>query len=176
MADFIRDFPDLAGDLNLPQLYNPCDYFSSVIRVSSPGLHLWTHYDTVMLPHPSRCHDNPLPAYPLHFAANGCDAREVSCANGCDAREVSCAVAPEASCFTWQMDNALVQVVGTKRVVLFPPSDADALYIKGDKSQVLDIDNPDLSLYPLFKNAHPFECTLHPGKDQTPLQCLTLSR
>ncbi len=37
-----------------------------------------------------------------------------------------------------------MQVVGTKRVILFAPSDAELLYLKGDKSQVLDIDNPDL--------------------------------
>lgn len=65
-----------------------------------------------------------------------------------------------------QMDNALVQIAGTKRIILFPPSDADCLYLKGDKSQVLDIDDPDMARYPLFKNAHPFECTLEPGSSQ----------
>mmetsp|Transcript_16549 Transcript_16549/g.41848 ORF Transcript_16549/g.41848 Transcript_16549/m.41848 type:complete len:426 (+) Transcript_16549:147-1424(+) len=107
IADLKTDFPQLADDIQLPELFDPADYFSSVLRVGSPGLHLWTHYDT--------------------------------------------------------MDNALVQIVGTKRVVLFPPSDADSLYLKGDKSMVLDIDNPDLSQFPLFDDVHPFECALLPG-------------
>lgn len=47
VAHFASDFPDLAKDLELPQLYEPQDYFSSVMRVGSPGLHLWTHYDAV---------------------------------------------------------------------------------------------------------------------------------
>ena len=54
-------------------------------------------------------------------------------------------------CFPMQvMDNLLVQVSGRKRVVLFSPRDAANLYLVGDKSQVLDIDTPDLSVYPHF--------------------------
>ena len=48
------------------------------------------------------------------------------------------------------MDNLLVQVSGRKRVVLFSPRDAAHLYLFGDKSQVLDIDTPDLMAYPHF--------------------------
>ena len=48
------------------------------------------------------------------------------------------------------MDNLLVQVSGRKRVVLFSPRDAAHLYLLGDKSQVLDIDTPDLMAYPHF--------------------------
>lgn len=45
VADFHKDYPELAGDLNIPQLF-PCEKkFSSVFRVSSARLHLWTHYD-----------------------------------------------------------------------------------------------------------------------------------
>jgi len=61
------------------------------------------------------------------------------------------------------MDNFLVQVTGNKKVVLFAPSDVDYLYLKGDKSQVLDIENPDLSQYPLFPQAKRFECLLTTG-------------
>ena len=61
------------------------------------------------------------------------------------------------------MDNFLVQVKGKKKVVFFSPSDALNLYIIGDKSSVLDIDNPDLSQYPLFANATRYECELNPG-------------
>lgn len=61
------------------------------------------------------------------------------------------------------MDNFLVQVTGRKKVVLFAPSDALNLYLVGDKSSVQDIDNPDLSLYPLFSNAVRYDCELNPG-------------
>ena len=44
----------------------------------------------------------------------------------------------------------LVQINGRKRVVLFSPRDAAYLYLLGDKSQVLDIDTPDLMAYPHF--------------------------
>jgi len=59
------------------------------------------------------------------------------------------------------MDNLLVQVSGRKRVVLFSPRDASNLYLIGDKSQVLDIDTPDLSAYPHFAqvNIDYVQCT-----------------
>ena len=34
-------------------------------------------------------------------------------------------------------------------------------YFSGDKSEVLDIDNPDLIKYPLFVRATPYECILN---------------
>lgn len=61
------------------------------------------------------------------------------------------------------MDNILIQVTGRKRVVLYSPQDATKLYLNGDKSEVLDIDNPDLSTYPKFAEATPFECFMEPG-------------
>lgn len=61
------------------------------------------------------------------------------------------------------MDNLLIQVNGRKRVVLFSPRDATKLYLNGDKSEVLDIDNPDLSRYPKFAEATPYECFMEPG-------------
>lgn len=61
------------------------------------------------------------------------------------------------------MDNLLIQVTGRKRVVLYSPQDATKLYLNGDKSEVLDIDNPDLSKYPKFAEATPFECFMEPG-------------
>lgn len=62
------------------------------------------------------------------------------------------------------MDNLLVQVVGNKRVVLFPPSDAPCLYLEGDKSKVTDIDSPDLEEFPKFANVQRYEATLQPGE------------
>ena len=61
------------------------------------------------------------------------------------------------------MDNLLVQVTGRKRVVLFSPRDALNLYLTGDKSEVLDIDSPDLALYPRFARATHYECLLEAG-------------
>ena len=55
------------------------------------------------------------------------------------------------------MDNVLAQVTGRKRVVLYPPQDADYMYMVGDKSAVLDIDEPDLVKYPLFRHARGFD-------------------
>ena len=61
------------------------------------------------------------------------------------------------------MDNLLVQVTGRKRVVLFSPRDAGNLYLSGDKSEVLDIDYPDLETYPQFAQATRHQCFLEPG-------------
>ncbi len=57
----------------------------------------------------------------------------------------------------------LIQVSGTKKVVFFEPNDVDKLYMKGDKSEVLDIDNPDFEKYPLFSTVKRYECQLESG-------------
>ncbi|RNA01362.1 tRNA wybutosine-synthesizing 5 [Brachionus plicatilis] len=107
VADIQKDYPELSNEIRYPPLFELENFFSSVFRISSAGLRLWTHYDI--------------------------------------------------------MDNILIQINGKKRVVLFPPSDVDNLYMKGDKSQVLEIDNPDLSKYPLFAHAKKYECILEAG-------------
>ena len=61
------------------------------------------------------------------------------------------------------MDNVLIQVTGRKRVVLFPPSDIDYMYMQGDKSQVIDIDEPNYDTYPLFAHVTRYECELVAG-------------
>ena len=61
------------------------------------------------------------------------------------------------------MDNLLIQVIGRKRVVLYSPREATNLYLNGDKSEVLDIDNPDLSRFPKFTEVIPYECLMEPG-------------
>ena len=61
------------------------------------------------------------------------------------------------------MDNLLVQVCGRKRVTLFSPREATNLYLSGDKSSVLDIDTPDLDVYPCFSDAVHHSCVLEPG-------------
>ncbi|TRY94189.1 hypothetical protein DNTS_028362 [Danionella cerebrum] len=100
-ADLRKQFPELAEDFQIPRFFEPEQFFSSVFRISSAGLQLWTHYDV--------------------------------------------------------MDNILAQVTGTKRVVLYSPKDALHLYLTGDKSEVLDVDSPDLQLYPEFVKACRYE-------------------
>ncbi|XP_068101346.1 tRNA wybutosine-synthesizing protein 5 isoform X2 [Hyperolius riggenbachi] len=107
IADIRKQFPELAADIKIPEFFDENNFFSSVFRISSPGLQLWTHYDV--------------------------------------------------------MDNLLIQVTGRKRVVLYSPRDAPYLYLSGDKSEVLDVDNPDLSKYPLFSRARRYECILEAG-------------
>ena len=46
------------------------------------------------------------------------------------------------------MDNIYCQVMGHKRAVLWPPDQVDNMYLTGDKSSVIDIDNPDTAKYP----------------------------
>uniref|UniRef100_A0A8C2NKP6 JmjC domain-containing protein n=1 Tax=Capra hircus TaxID=9925 RepID=A0A8C2NKP6_CAPHI len=94
VADIRKQFPLLEGDIKFPKFFREEQFFSSVFRISSPGLQLWTHYDV--------------------------------------------------------MDNFLIQVTGKKRVVLFSPRDAQYLYLSGSKSEVLNIDNPDLLLFLTF--------------------------
>ncbi|XP_076089323.1 tRNA wybutosine-synthesizing protein 5-like [Mytilus galloprovincialis] len=107
IADINKQFPELAEDISIPPFFSPDRFFSSVFRISSNGIQLWTHYDV--------------------------------------------------------MDNILIQVTGSKRVVLFSPQDANYMYLNGDKSEVLDIDNPDLEKYPNFINATRYEGVLQAG-------------
>eukprot|EP00069_Balaena_mysticetus_P021791 bmy_13955T0 len=69
----------------------------------------------------------------------------------------------EEQFFSSVMDNFLIQVTGKKRVVLFSPRDAQYLYLSGTKSEVLNVDNPDLAKYPLFSKARRYECSLKAG-------------
>lgn len=102
-------FPGLAPDVKLPQQLLPEEgHFSSVLRVSSGGLQLWTHYDV--------------------------------------------------------MDNILLQVTGTKRVVLWPPCEEGNLYVQGSSSEVVHVDSPaDAQRYPLYGAARRLEVSLGPG-------------
>ena len=89
------DFPTIAEDFQLPDRFLEREkVFSSVLRVSSGGIRVWTHYDV--------------------------------------------------------MDNIYCQVIGHKRAVLWPPDQVDNIYLTGDKSRVIDIDNPDMSKYPRY--------------------------
>ncbi|KAM9548293.1 tRNA wybutosine-synthesizing protein 5 isoform 1-T1 [Guaruba guarouba] len=107
IADIRKQFPTLAEDVQIPEYFEKEQFFSSVFRISSAGLQLWTHYDV--------------------------------------------------------MDNFLIQVTGKKRVALYSPRDAPYLYLSGTKSEVLDVDNPDLEKYPLFVKAKRYQCFLEAG-------------
>ena len=47
VADFQNDFPEISSDVNFPSLCNEDSFFSSVFRISSPSVELWTHFDTM---------------------------------------------------------------------------------------------------------------------------------
>lgn len=48
-ADLSKQFPVLAEDFHIPQFFTADQFFSSVFRISSCGLQLWTHYDVSVL-------------------------------------------------------------------------------------------------------------------------------
>jgi tRNA wybutosine-synthesizing protein 3 len=89
-ASLAASFPGLAAELALPPCCLPAPPaapHSTVLRVASPGLCLWLHYDV--------------------------------------------------------LDNVLLQAVGTKRVLLFPPAAAGGLYLNGSSSAL-----PTRALWP----------------------------
>lgn len=107
VSDISVHFPQLAEDLTVPPVFPQEKFFSSVFRITSPQLQLWTHYDTC--------------------------------------------------------DNILIQIKGKKRIVFYPPSEALNLYLDGDKSEIVDIDNPDLKRFPKFEKVTKFEALLEEG-------------
>ncbi|XP_023366155.1 tRNA wybutosine-synthesizing protein 5 [Otolemur garnettii] len=48
VADIRKQFPLLEGDIKFPKFFKEEQFFSSVFRISSPGLQLWTHYDVCL--------------------------------------------------------------------------------------------------------------------------------
>jgi len=107
-ANLETDFPSISRDFQLPDSMLPSEkIFSSVLRLSSGGVQVWTHYDV--------------------------------------------------------MDNIYCQIIGHKRAVLWAPDEVDNMYMSGDKSMVVDIDQPDLEKYPKFLRAKRYEAELIPG-------------
>lgn len=45
IADIRKQFSILAEDVHIPEYFEKEQFFSSVFRISSAGLQLWTHYD-----------------------------------------------------------------------------------------------------------------------------------
>ncbi len=62
----------------------------------------------------------------------------------------------------------LMQLVGVKEYLFYPPSASPFLYPRGgidaNKSTIDDIEHPDLGRFPLFPRAVATRCTLHPGE------------
>ena len=47
VANIQHDFPEICDDISFPPLNDNDTFFSSVFRISSPGVELWTHFDTM---------------------------------------------------------------------------------------------------------------------------------
>ncbi|MDC0708337.1 cupin-like domain-containing protein [Stigmatella sp. ncwal1] len=66
------------------------------------------------------------------------------------------------------VDNALAQVFGRKRLILFPPEQSRFLYTWSNSKLVdgarVDPELPDLEQFPLFEQASGIQCTLEPGE------------
>ncbi|KAM6978571.1 LOW QUALITY PROTEIN: tRNA wybutosine-synthesizing protein 5 [Tautogolabrus adspersus] len=141
-ADLSKQFPDLAADFHIPEFFAPDHFFSSVFRISSCGLQLWTHYDVM---------DNLLaqvtgtkrvvlysPQEALHLYLSG----------KCLWKELLSTLNLFCKCFlvSWHHNKSLFKCESS-----------------GDKSEVLDIDSPDLTRFPEFVKAKRYECVLEPG-------------
>ena len=49
IANIHEQFSDLASDIQFPEFYPKEKFFSSVFRIGSPGMQLWTHYDVSLI-------------------------------------------------------------------------------------------------------------------------------
>lgn len=47
VCDIFKAFPEISGDLRRLNLFDEDKIFSSVFRIASEGLQLWTHYDVM---------------------------------------------------------------------------------------------------------------------------------
>ena len=45
IASIAVQFPEIANDIILPMMFGSDNFFSSVLRIGSPNIRLWTHYD-----------------------------------------------------------------------------------------------------------------------------------
>eukprot|EP01038_Epipyxis_sp_PR26KG_P014056 gene14056-18854_t len=72
----------------------------------------------------------------------------------------------KSPCHYDPLDNLLCQVFGEKEVLLFDPKDSSRLYPKANSTQkntsLVDIDNPNLLIHPLYREIKGFHTTLSP--------------
>jgi hypothetical protein len=68
----------------------------------------------------------------------------------------------------WHTHAYLMQLQGVKEYVFYAPDQTPFLYPKPgrerNKSLVNDVENPDFDKFPLFAQAQPIRCELHPGE------------
>ena len=66
----------------------------------------------------------------------------------------------------WHAHAFLMQLYGVKQYLFFPPQQTHLLYPgKARTSSLLDdVEHPDLTRFPLFAQATPIRCELHPGE------------
>ena len=66
-------------------------------------------------------------------------------------------------------ENLLAQVVGYKKLIMFPPDDDHRMYAFSSRSLLpsfspVDAEHPDYSRYPRMRGASPLHVTLSPGE------------
>lgn len=65
-------------------------------------------------------------------------------------------------------DNIFCQVVGRKFIRIVPLAESKSVYPREDgfltRTSQVDVRNPDLLKFPLFREAHVFDCTLNAGE------------
>lgn len=66
-------------------------------------------------------------------------------------------------------ENLLAQIVGHKRIILFPPDDLANVYPYGAMTKIPHLSrvnptHPDFSKFPRFARTRRIECVLHPGE------------
>eukprot|EP01041_Mallomonas_annulata_P000412 gene412-746_t len=70
-------------------------------------------------------------------------------------------------CHIDPFQNILCQILGTKKVVLFPNDQSKFLYpavgTLQKNTSLVDVENPDLERFPSFEKAQGYEAVLHPG-------------
>lgn len=47
IANIQTEYPEISNDICFPPLFESDKFFSSVFRISSSDLRLWTHYDVI---------------------------------------------------------------------------------------------------------------------------------
>lgn len=99
-----------------------------------------------------------------------CALSDSSTSSGGSGTEINAWFGPKGTVSPLHFDpkhNLLCQVVGSKKIILFPYTDTPYLY-PHDSSLLfntsrVDVENPDLSLFPDFPKATKLECYLNPG-------------
>ncbi|ESN93691.1 hypothetical protein HELRODRAFT_194025 [Helobdella robusta] len=158
VCDIYKHFPELSDDINFPDMFEKEQIYSSVFRIASKGVQLWTHYDVgevgvrcLFVTQNRKIQSKIEIAYISHTPDSYDRVYSVSAPVSRDGHNQSI------------MDNILVQVKGRKRITLFSPEDVDHLYLNGDKSEVIDIENADLKRHPLFAEVVHHQCHLDGG-------------